>query len=159
VGHWSLDPLEGGGRLIGEGCHFIDLVCYLADSEVTDVSGGFLGGAAQASAAQDNFALSLRFQNGDLATVVYSGQGNAGLAKERLEVFAGGKAFVLDEFSRLSAHGARSSAPALSKPDKGFRAHLANFFAAVRGQEPLLTTAHDGVRVARIIDRFVHVGR
>jgi predicted dehydrogenase/threonine dehydrogenase-like Zn-dependent dehydrogenase len=155
-GHWSLDPMEGGGRLIGEGCHFIDLVCYLADSEVADVSGGFLGSAGQASAARDNFALTLRFRNGDLATVVYSGQGNPGLAKERLEVFAGGKAFVLDDFSRLSVHGARLAAPALSKADKGFRGHLANFFAAVRGEEPLLTTVHDGVRVARIIDRFVH---
>jgi predicted dehydrogenase len=159
AGHWSLDPVEGGGRLIGEGCHFIDLVCYLAGSEVEGISGGFLGAGAKASAAQDNFALTLRFQNGDLATVVYSGQGNPGLAKERLEVFAGGKAFVLDDFSRLTTHGARLSAPALSKADKGFRAHLANFLAAVRGEEPLLTTVHDGVRVARIIDRLVHAGR
>jgi predicted dehydrogenase len=150
-----LDPAEGGGRLVGEGCHFIDLVCFLAASEVADVSGSFLGASAQASAAQDNFAITLRFLNGDLATVVYSGQGNPGLGKERLEVYAGGKVFVLDDFTRLEAHGARIPGSTLSRSDKGFRAHLANFFAAVRGREPLVTTVVDGVRVARIIETLI----
>jgi predicted dehydrogenase/threonine dehydrogenase-like Zn-dependent dehydrogenase len=154
-GSWMLDPAEGGGRLVGEGCHFIDLVCFLAASEVADVSGSFLGASAQASAAQDNFAITLRFLNGDLATVVYSGQGNPGLGKERLEVYAGGKVFVLDDFTRLEAHGARIPGSTLSRSDKGFRAHLANFFAAVRGREPLVTTVVDGVRVARIIETLI----
>ncbi|HUF35650.1 MAG TPA: bi-domain-containing oxidoreductase [Gemmatimonadales bacterium] len=155
LGHWTLDPTEGGGRLVGEGCHFIDLVCYLADSEVTEVRGGFLGAGAGASPAQDNFALTLRFRNGDLATVVYSGQGNAGLEKERLEIFAGGKALVLDDFTRLTGHGLRLPAGAPAGSDKGFRGHLANFLAAVRGTAPLVTTAQDGVRAAAVIDRLV----
>ena len=153
--HWTLDPVEGGGRLVGEGCHFIDLVCYLAGSEPVEVSGGFLGAAAAASPAQDNVALTLRFANGDLGTVVYSGQGNPGLEKERLEVFTGGKAFVLDDFLRLTAHGATAPPTAPAAPDKGFRGQLANFFDAVRGTAPLVTTAADGVRVAWVIDRLV----
>jgi predicted dehydrogenase/threonine dehydrogenase-like Zn-dependent dehydrogenase len=157
-GHWTLDPAEGGGRLVGEGCHFIDLVCFLAGSEPAEVSGGFLGPSGP-SPAQDNFAVTLRFLNGDLATVVYSGQGNAGLEKERLELFAGGKAFVLDDFARLAAHGVRQPPAAASPPDKGFRGHLANFFAAVRGTEPLVTTAADGVRVAEVIERLVRGAR
>jgi predicted dehydrogenase/threonine dehydrogenase-like Zn-dependent dehydrogenase len=154
--HWTLDPVEGGGRLIGEGCHFIDLVCFLAGSEVAEVSGGFLGAAAGASPAQDNFALTIRFRNSDLATVVYSGQGNPALAKERLEVFVGGKAFVLDDFVRLTGYGTRLDAAPSSAGDKGFRGHLGNFFAAVRGTAPLVTTAADGVRVAQIIETLVH---
>ncbi len=153
--HWSLDPLEGGGRLVGEGCHFIDLVCYLAASDLTAASIAFLGAAARASAAQDNFSIVLRFENGDLATIVYSGEGNPGLAKERLEVFAGGRAYVLDDFVRLSAHGTRLASPVPERPDKGFRGHLANFFDAVRGDAALVTTVEDGVRVARIIENMM----
>lgn len=154
AGHWTLDPEVGGGRLVGEGCHFIDLVCYLAGSEVSQVSGGFLGGAPGASAPQDSFSLTLRFLNGDLATVVYSAQGNGDLEKERMEVFAGGKVFVLDDFKRLTGYGGRVAAAPLARPDKGFRGHLANFLGAVRGEQTLVTTVHDGVRVARIIDDF-----
>jgi predicted dehydrogenase len=156
LGHWTLDPLEGGGRLVGEGCHFIDLVCHLAQSEVAEVTGGFLGGAAAASPGGDNFAVTLRFLNGDLATVVYTGQGNTGLEKERLEVYAGGKAFVIDNFTRLTGYGHRLPSSPTEREDKGFRGHLANFFAAVRGEADLVTTARDGVRVADIIDRLRH---
>jgi predicted dehydrogenase len=157
AGHWTADPVEGGGRLIGEGCHFIDLVCHLADSEVASVSGGFLGSCGP-SAAQDNFSAVLRFQNGDLATVVYSGQGNPALPKERLEAFAGGKAFVLDDFLRLSAYGIRLTSSPPERPDKGFHQHLAHFFAAVRGEGSLVTTAQDWLRVARVIEALLNPG-
>jgi predicted dehydrogenase/threonine dehydrogenase-like Zn-dependent dehydrogenase len=152
--HWTLDPNEGGGRLVGEGCHFIDLVCYLAGSEVSEVSGGFVGGGQSASPAQDNFTLTLRFRGGDLATIVYTGQGNPGLEKERLEVFAAGKAFVLDNFARLLAYGTRLPVGLPKREDKGFRAHLASFLGAVRGESALVTTVWDGVRVARIIQQL-----
>jgi predicted dehydrogenase/threonine dehydrogenase-like Zn-dependent dehydrogenase len=153
--HWTLDPVAGGGRLVGEGCHFIDLVCFLAESEPAEVSGGFVGAAANASPAQDSFTLTIRFQNGDLATVVYSGQGNPALEKERLEVFTGGQAFVLDDYARLTGYGVRLQTPRSVPPDKGFRAHLANFLGAVRGEAELVTTAADGVRVAWIIQALL----
>jgi predicted dehydrogenase/threonine dehydrogenase-like Zn-dependent dehydrogenase len=155
IDHWVLDPEEGGGRLVGEGCHFIDLICYLANSDVIGVSGGMLGSCSPLSMAYDNFSLTLKFANGDLGTICYSGQGNAGFAKERIEVFTGGRVFVIEDFSSLTAYGVRVPQLKSQKADKGFSAHLDNFFNAVRGKCDLLTTVEDGVKVAEIIEWFV----
>jgi predicted dehydrogenase/threonine dehydrogenase-like Zn-dependent dehydrogenase len=152
LGHWTLDPVEGGGRLVGEGCHFIDLLCFLADSDVADATGAFVGGVNPLVPPHDNFAATLRFANGDVGTVIYSGQGTVGLSKERLEVFSAGRVFVIDDFVRLDVHGGRTGGLALRRADKGFRGHLENFFDAVRGRATLRTTVDDGMRVARIIE-------
>jgi predicted dehydrogenase/threonine dehydrogenase-like Zn-dependent dehydrogenase len=153
--HWVRDSEEGGGRLIGEGCHFIDLICYLAGSAVVGVSGGMLGSNSPASMACDNFSMTLKFENGDLGTLSYSGQGNAEFGKERIEVFAGGRVFMIEDFSSLAAYGVRQPNMKWQRPDKGISAHLENFFDAVRGKGNLVTTADDGVKVAEIIARFV----
>ena len=138
--------------MVGEGCHFIDLLCFLADSDVAEETGAFVGGMNPLVPPHDNFAATLRFANGDMATVIYSGQGAVGLPKERLEVLSAGSVFVIDDFLRLDVHGARTGGLALRRADKGFRGHLENFFDAVRGRATLRTTVDDGVRVARIIE-------
>ena len=107
--HWLLDPEIGGGRLIGEGCHFIDLVCYLANSEVVKVTGGFLGSDSPILRSRDNFAITICFANGDMGTIVYSGQGNAKLGKERIEVFVAGRVFVIDDFKSLQSYGVKKN--------------------------------------------------
>jgi predicted dehydrogenase len=156
--HWTLDPEEGGGRLIGEGCHFIDLLCFLSDSEVEEVGGAPVGGARAAVSAQESFSIVLRFANGDVGTVIYAGHGADALGKERIEVFGAGRTYVVDDLVRLETFGARSPVLALRTPDKGIRGHLGNFFDVVRGRAALRTTAEDGHRVARIIDTFLHGG-
>jgi len=153
--HWLIDPEIGGGRLIGEGCHFIDLICYLADSEVIKVTGGFLGSDSPILRSRDNFAITLCFANGDIGTIVYSGQGNAKLGKELMEVFTGGRVFVIDDFKSFKGYGLSVSALELKRPDKGFRAHLGNFFSAVKGESELMTTVDDGLRVAMIIEKLL----
>ena len=158
MGHWILDPIEGGGRMVGEGCHFIDLICYLAGADLSDVSGSLVGGANPAVSPRDNFAVTLRFANGDVGTVVYTAQGSPGPSKERLEVFSGGRVFDLEDFLRLHVYGARKPALVLRRADKGFRGHLENFFESVRGRGALRTTAQDGVRVAQIIERVSGAG-
>jgi predicted dehydrogenase/threonine dehydrogenase-like Zn-dependent dehydrogenase len=154
IDHWTLDPVEGGGRLVGEGCHFIDLVCYLAGAEVLEVSGALVGGANQLASPRDNFVATMRFANGDIGTVAYTGQGAGGASKERLEAFTSGRLFEIDDFDRLVVHGARA-APTPGHRDKGFRGELENFFEAVRGRATLRTTVEDGLRVARIVDTLL----
>ena len=148
-----LDPEIGDGRLIGEGCHFIDLICYLANSEVMKVVGGFLGSDSPTLRSRDNFAITICSSNGDRGTIVYSGQGNANLSKERLEVFVAGRVVVIDDFKSFKGYGVSVPVLELQRPDKGFRAHLENFFSAVKGESELVTTVDDGLRVAMIIDR------
>ncbi len=154
--HWVLDPEIGGGRLIGEGCHFIDLICYLAESEVTEATGCFLGSDSPLSPARDNFSIILRFSNGDMGTIIYSGQGSAKYGKELIEVFDAGRIFVIDDFKGLRGYGFKKDLLPSSVQDKGFKGYQNNFYEAVRGNSNLFTTVNDGVRVAQIIDRIVH---
>lgn len=157
--HWLLDPEIGGGRLIGEGCHFIDLLCYLAESEVVNVTGSFLGSNSPILQARGNFSITLCFANGDLGTIFYSGQGNAQLGKELIEVFVGGRIFVINDFTGVQYYGVKKhivkNRERLRKQDKGFKSHLKIFFDAVRGKSRLITTVDDGVRVASILESFL----
>ncbi|MDB4264744.1 bi-domain-containing oxidoreductase [bacterium] len=153
--HWLTDPEIGGGRLIGEGCHFIDLICYLANSEVVKVTGGFLGSDSPILRSRDNFAITICFANGDIGTIVYSGQGNPHLTKELIEVFVAGRAFVIDDFKNIQSYGVKCDAVKISGQDKGFKSNLKAFFEAVRGKSELITTVDDGVRVARVIESFL----
>lgn len=154
--HWTMDTEIGGGRLIGEGCHFIDLMCYIANSKVLKISGGFLGSESEGIPAKDNFTINLSFANGDLATIMYSGQGSNLLSKERLEVFFGGNVMILDDFARLDGYGIKSYFSPLKKSDKGFKGHLKNYFDSIRGENNLVTTVHDGLKVAEVIDTLLN---
>jgi predicted dehydrogenase/threonine dehydrogenase-like Zn-dependent dehydrogenase len=150
-GHWTIHPRIGGGRLVGEGCHFIDLVRYLAQSEVESVDYAEVDAPLDSGLRGDSWSLTMRFSNGDIGTIVYSGRGSVQLPKERLEVFAGGWSAVLDNFLALRFFG-RSGGRVLRTSDKGFRAQLKNFLGALRGAESLRTDVSDGLAVARIIE-------
>jgi predicted dehydrogenase len=138
--HWLLDPAIGGGRLIGEGCHFFDLACYLVDADPRRV---------QAAGSSDDFTASVEFDDGSMATLVYTAAGSSSLSKERIEVFSGGAAFVLEDFRTLEFYRAgRRRRVRLRQPDKGNRA-LVNAFlqASSSGKSPPITlpeieTAH-----------------
>jgi predicted dehydrogenase/threonine dehydrogenase-like Zn-dependent dehydrogenase len=148
-GHWLLDPVEGGGRLLGEGVHFLDLMRFLAGSEVRDVV------AAPGARPRDEGVITLLFEDGSRGTLVYAGTGSAGAGKERLEVFAGGATFVLDDFRSLEGSGTVRVSFRTRTADKGQAGLLGNFFAALRGEEPLGVTAEDGWRATWCVERAV----
>jgi predicted dehydrogenase len=91
--HWLLDPEQGGGRLLGEGCHFIDYLTFLAGAAPRRVQARGSGG--------DDFIVTIEFRGGSLGTVVYAVHGSRSFGKERLEVFGSGKTAVLNDFRRL----------------------------------------------------------
>ncbi len=132
---WIADPGAGGGRIVGEVCHFVDLCAYLAASTVDEVS------AIRSAAGEEDVAVSLRMRNGSMATIAYLVGGSAKLSKERLEIFGGGETAIIDDFRRLSING-RDVAPwrgLLRRQDKGHRAELDAFIEAVarRGASPV----------------------
>jgi predicted dehydrogenase/threonine dehydrogenase-like Zn-dependent dehydrogenase len=140
--HWLNDPLEGGGRLLGEGVHFIDFVCGMVDSAPQSVS-------AQASADGQDFALTIRFADESLGVVIYTAQGDPAFPKERVEAFTGGGVAVLDDFRSLRFTGMAGKGID-GKQDKGHRALLDNFGAAIQGKADLLVTGRDGLRATWI---------
>jgi len=142
--HWLNDPAQGGGRLMGEGVHFIDFVCGLLGQDP-------LGVTAQGSSDWQDFVLTMRFAGESLGVVIYSAQGDPAFPKERVEVFAGRGVAVLDDFRTLNFTGMRGSA-VKGGQDKGHRALLENFGAAVRGQAELIVTGYDGLRATAVAE-------
>jgi len=100
--HWTQDPAAGGGRLLGEACHFVDLLRHLAASPIEALQ---LINAADRKPCPDTFSLQLRFANGSIGTVHYFANGSKAFPKERLEVFAAGKVLRLDNYRKLQAWG------------------------------------------------------
>jgi predicted dehydrogenase/threonine dehydrogenase-like Zn-dependent dehydrogenase len=100
--HWTQDPERGGGRLLGEACHFVDLLCHLAGSPIEQLQ---LLAAADSKPCPDTFSLSLRFADGSIGTVHYLANGSKAFPKERLEVFASGRVLRLDNYRTLKAWG------------------------------------------------------
>lgn len=139
--HWLNDHAVGGGRLLGEGVHFIDFICGMLDAAPLTVS-------AQDSVDGQNFAITLRFPDDSLGVIIYTAQGDPAFPKERVEAFAGRGVAVLDDFKTLAFSGL--SGRALSGgPDKGHRGLLDNFGAAIRGEADLAVTGADGLRATR----------
>ena len=99
--HWLNDPDEGGGRLLGEGCHFIDFCCWLVDAPVRTVACSLRAPVDEALASAQAFSVQLDFGDGSLATILYGAGGAPTLGKEYVEAHAGGRSAVLDDFRSL----------------------------------------------------------
>jgi predicted dehydrogenase len=138
--HWLLDPVEGGGRLLGEGVHFFDLLKFLAGADPVEVRS-----AAPRGRARDEAIVAIEYADGSTASLVYTAGGASGMGKERLEVFAGGAGFVLDDYRSLEVHGLDKPGLKTRLVEKGQKEQLENFHGALTGKASLGVTAEDGV--------------
>jgi predicted dehydrogenase/threonine dehydrogenase-like Zn-dependent dehydrogenase len=134
--HWVNDPEQGGGRIRGEVCHFIDLLCFLASAEPVEVHTRALANPGRYS--DDNLILGLRFANGSQGTISYFANGDRSYSKERLEVFGGGAVAVLEDFRLLELvrDGRKQKFHSRLRQDKGHRAEWEAFAAAVQNGSP-----------------------
>jgi len=139
LNHWIQDPAVGGGRIIGEGCHFVDTLSYLVGALPVSVSAQAL--PDQGRYREDNVVITLTYPDGSLATIDYLANGDKSFPKEYLDVFCGSKVAVLDDYRRLelTVNGSRRSFVNRWQQDKGHRALLEAFLNAVRtgGQPPI----------------------
>ena len=103
--HWTQDPAVGGGRILGEACHFIDLLRHLANAPIVDFQSQKLGVQFKGETTDDKALVTLRFEDGSMGTIHYLGNGHKRFPKERLEVFVGGRVLQLDNFRKLVGHG------------------------------------------------------
>jgi predicted dehydrogenase/threonine dehydrogenase-like Zn-dependent dehydrogenase len=131
--HWTHDPEHGGGRLIGEGCHFVDLLSYLSGGPAVVVHALAVPHPQRPLECSDEVVATLRFANGGVGSLVYTGGGDPRLPKERIEAFGGGLAAVLDDFRRLELSRGGKRRVTKRRQDKGHKAEVARFVAAVRG--------------------------
>jgi predicted dehydrogenase len=145
--HW-VHSAEGGGRIIGEVCHFVDLLSFLADSLPIRVSARALPGDERYR--DDNVVVTLGFANGSLGTITYVANGDRRFSKERVELFGGGAVAVLDDFRRLELvrHVRKQVVKLRLRQDKGHRGEVAAFVAAVQGGGPWPIPWRDMVAVS-----------
>lgn len=134
---WPQDKTQGGGRLIGEGCHFIDLLSFLADSPLLQIQAISLPDVGRY--AQDNLLITMQFENGSLGTITYVASGNKSFGKEMLEVFGGGLAARLDDYRTLHIDGPGGSIHQVSRfhTDKGHFGEWQAFVEYLSGRGPL----------------------
>ncbi len=158
--HWVQHPAEGG-RLVGEGCHFIDVLIHLARQPVVRVTGRALPDSGRY--VRDNFVVTLEFCDGSIGTVTYVANGARGAGKERLEVYGGGVAACLDDYRVLAIHDARGkrSKRAWLRQDKGHRGEWQALVAFLQGRGPNpmpFETVSQSMRVTLAAARSLETG-
>ncbi|MDB5405393.1 MAG: Threonine dehydrogenase, partial [Rhodospirillales bacterium] len=137
---WINAAGEGGGRILGELCHFVDLARSLVGADIVSVqadSGTAAGGVC------DDLSVTLHFADGSLATIAYTALGDAAFSKERFEMFAGGSVVTIDNYLTMTvtADGKTRTETARTGQDKGHAGEIAAFVAGVRGGTPPVAEA------------------
>jgi len=128
--NWVQDPERGGGRIIGEGCHFIDLLSYLAGSPVKTVAAAMVGG--NGPVREDKMSILLGFADGSVGTVHYFANGSKSYPKETLEVFSDGRVIRMENFRVTTGFGFKGFRSFRTwRQDKGHQAEIAAFVKAV----------------------------
>jgi predicted dehydrogenase/threonine dehydrogenase-like Zn-dependent dehydrogenase len=148
--HWTQDNAVGGGRIIGEACHFIDLMRFLAGSPIVSVQSRRMGDAPGVAITEDKAAITLGFADGSFGTILYFANGHASFPKERVEVFTAGRVLQLDNFRKLKGYGWPGfGSMNLWKQDKGQKACAAAFLQAIE-QGTAAIPADEIFEVARV---------
>ncbi len=137
--HWTQDSGKGGGRIIGECCHFIDLMRFLVGAKITSINGQAMVSSASKETMLDRSSITLGFEDGSFGTILYLANGAANFPKERVEVFVEGKVLQLDNFRKLKGFGWKSFRKMnLWSQDKGQTACVLAFIKALKSGVPCI---------------------
>ncbi|GAB4276430.1 MAG: bi-domain-containing oxidoreductase [Coriobacteriia bacterium] len=130
--HWVHDPVQGGGRNIGEACHIYDLFDYLTGAKVVDVTAAAIAPRSGKYSPADNFTMTATFEDGSVATLVYTSMGAQEHPKEQMEVFCDGTVYVLDDYKTLTVRGSSAGGVRTQMQDKGHKQELVEFAEALK---------------------------
>ena len=148
--HWTQDPEVGGGRIVGEGCHFIDLLRHLAGAPIEVFEVAYLK-TPSGPIRPDTAVITLRFSDGSLGVINYLSHGHKAVPKERLEIYCAGRVLALDNYQRLVGHGWRGFSSMRSwRQDKGQAACVAAFVEAVKNGGPPPISLAEIIEVSRV---------
>jgi polar amino acid transport system substrate-binding protein len=154
--HWTQDAQEGGGRIVGEVCHFIDLMQFFTGAPPVFVFAESVSAKSGKIVDADSVFISLRFADGSNGSVAYLSEGDKGLAKERVEIFSAGKVFVLDDFRRATLYkDGREEQVTLKAQDKGQQAQVRQTCASVLAGGPAPITIDELAATSRATFRVL----
>ncbi|WP_422134190.1 Gfo/Idh/MocA family oxidoreductase [Endozoicomonas sp. ALD040] len=151
VGHWTQDPTVGGGRIIGETCHYIDLMRFLVGSPITGFNADMMWDAPGVEVREDKASITLSFAVRTFGTILYLAKGGKSFPKERIEVFCNDAVLQLDNFRRLNSFGWPGfKGLKLMQQDKGQKACAKAFVDAIRQGAPSPIPFEEVIEVARV---------
>ena len=149
--HWTQDPKVGGGRILGEACHFIDLARFLVGARIIGANAGAMRGRSGVAASLDTAQISLEFEDGSIASIQYYANGHRSFPKERVEVFASGRILRLENFRVLRGFGCPGFRSFRTwRQDKGHAACVQAFLRAVESGGPSPIPADEIFEVSRV---------
>ena len=130
--NWVFDPKEGGGRILGEVCHFVDFICYITGSLPQRIFAEALPGKGPRTLERDSVSITLRMKNTSVGTIHYMANGDTSVSKEYVEVFGGQQTAILENFRSLTLHkGNKASTHKLVNQAKGHSEEIEAFVRAV----------------------------
>jgi predicted dehydrogenase/threonine dehydrogenase-like Zn-dependent dehydrogenase len=154
-GHWVHDRAEGGGRIIGEVCHFVDFIHFLTGSLTTRVYAESIAAQSQDTPDADSIFVTLRLADGSNAAIAYLAEGDKSLPKERIEIFGGGKSFVIEDFRSATAYqNGKARTTKLREQDKGQREEVKIVCAMVLEGKPAPISLADLITTTRATFRI-----
>lgn len=158
--HWTQDNAVGGGRIIGEACHFIDLMRFLAGSKIVSIQARRMGETDAVQVLEDKASITLGFEDGSFGTIFYLANGASSFPKERVEVFTAGRVLQLDNFRKLKGFGWPGfNKMNLWRQDKGQDACAAVFVDSIRDGKEAPIPADEIFEVARVTIQVAEILR
>ena len=149
--HWTQDREAGGGRIIGEACHYIDLLRFLVGAPISGFTATSLGAAPGVGITEDKASITLSFEDGSMGTVHYFANGGKAFPKERIEAFGGNGVLQLDNFKKLTGYGWKGfKSQRLLRQDKGQKACAAAFVESIRAGTSAPIPYEEIMEVARV---------
>jgi predicted dehydrogenase len=135
---WIQDLEEGGGRIVGEVCHFIDLIAYLASGRVKEINAIHIPPDGITIKSEDNVIISMAFDNGSIGVLTYASIGGKEMEKERIEILTNGSSLVINDFIELQTFNCDEKGIRLKEVDKGHKALIRELSFRLRGSESLI---------------------
>jgi len=127
--HWIHNKQIGGGRIVGEACHFIDLAAFIAGSKIKSVVANEM---KSTNNLRDTLTIHLQFENGSIAGISYFSNGSKDVSKEYLEIFTNGQSIIIDDFKEMTVYGKTTKKHSLSTQDKGHKEEVRLFLDAIK---------------------------
>jgi predicted dehydrogenase/threonine dehydrogenase-like Zn-dependent dehydrogenase len=132
---WIYDSIEGGGRIIGECCHFFDLFNFFINSKVVEVEAKSIKSNKENVKPEDNFIAILKYEDGSIADLIYTSIGSKDISKERVEIFRNGGTVIIKDWKDLNFFGLKENNISLSKQNKGHFEELVEFAETIKGKK------------------------
>ncbi|MFN2567919.1 MAG: bi-domain-containing oxidoreductase [Gemmatimonadaceae bacterium] len=156
--HWAMDP-SMGGAILGEACHFVDLLYWLLEAEPTTVAAFSLPGEKGAPIGRDNLAATFRFTDGSIGNLTYCTVGSKTSGGECVEAFASGVGVVTEDFRRLAVRTGIRRRKSRLFADRGYADQMRSFISSIRSGKPPEVTARDGARATIACLRMLESAR